>query len=457
MFLDFAIVSVLLVVSHLLRANIRLLQNLLVPASILAGLLGLLGGDQCLGVLPWSRTDAETLAVTSYPSQLIVILFATLFMGHRTKRPPVRKMLHEAGDTVFYNFAAQFGQFGFALLIGVAILLPIFPDLDPGFPVMLAAGFVGGHGTATVFGEALEREGWADAMSIGYTFATIGLLAGIFGGLLLINIATRRRWARLVRSAHELPDSIKRGFLPDGDQPSLGRSTVSSMALDPLAWHVALVFSVFGAAHLVDYASKQWVSEHQTLPLFAVAMLLGAATQYILELLGIGKFVDRAVMTRIGSSASDYLIVCGIATIRLDVVWNHAVPLAVMSVCGVAYGAGMLWCLGRRVFHNYWFERSIFVYGYSTGIVAVGIMLLRVVDPKLRSQTLEDYGLAYLAISPCDIVLLVVLPWLVAMRIIVIPGMVLIAIFVVCMLASAYLIGWNSQPPDAARPGERSE
>src|SRR5919198_564767 len=52
MLLDFALLSVLLVFAHLLRARVRLLQNLLLPAPILAGLLGLAGGPGGLDVLP---------------------------------------------------------------------------------------------------------------------------------------------------------------------------------------------------------------------------------------------------------------------------------------------------------------------------------------------------------------------------------------------------------------------
>ena len=92
MFADFAIISILLVIAHLLRSRIRLLQQLLIPAPILAGFLGLIGGPQLLDWLPFSLTPEGKTAMERYPYELIAILFATLFLGHQPRRPSLRTM-----------------------------------------------------------------------------------------------------------------------------------------------------------------------------------------------------------------------------------------------------------------------------------------------------------------------------------------------------------------------------
>jgi len=67
-------------------------------------------------------------------------------------------------------------------------------------------------GTATAVGMSLETgAGWDEALSVGYTFATVGLLTAIFGGMLLINVATRidRRLAiAILRHILRLPVRI---------------------------------------------------------------------------------------------------------------------------------------------------------------------------------------------------------------------------------------------------------
>ena len=61
---------------------------------------------------------------------------------------------------------------------------------------------------------------------------------------------------------------------------------------------------------------------------FPLAMLAGEGLQLALNCIGYGRHVDRQVMTRIGSTASDYLVAFGIAAIQPTVVRTYAVPLA---------------------------------------------------------------------------------------------------------------------------------
>ena len=159
-------------------------------------------------------------------------------------------------------------------------------------------------------------------------------------------------------------------------------------------------------------------------------------------------------MGRIGSSTSDFLIAFGVASIKLGVVLQYWQPLLVMSLFGVAYSVFLLWFVGRRIFRNFWFERSVFVYGWNTGVVAIGITLLRVVDPRLKTRTLEEFGLAYVLISFVEIGMLVTVPLLVAKGFVLIPALVLAALAVGTILLSRIFVGWFRNPADEMREGE---
>ena len=476
--------AVLLVIAHILRSRLRLLQNLFVPTAIIAGFLGLAGGPQGLDVLPFSEKPAvaassdetasadETAAITTtepamteYPFYLVVLLFATLLMGHskREKEVSPREIVRNVGDTLAYNLASEIGMFGLALLFGVMVLSFLFPGLNSdvssvgGFSLLLSAGFVGGHGTANVVGTVLrDGGGYEDAMTIGYTFATVGLLAGILGGMVLINLATRMGWTRMVKTANELPESVRRGFLTEDERRSMGEQTVSPIALDPLTWHVALALAALALAFLADYLIRTFLPGKYSLPLFAFSMLAGLLIQKTLDRVGLGQFVDKAIMGRIGSSTSDFLIAFGVASIKLSVVLQYWKPLLVMSLFGVTYSVILLWFVGRRIFRNFWFERSVFVYGWNTGVVAIGITLLRVVDPRLKTRTLEEFGLAYVLISFVEIGMLVTVPLLVAKGFVLIPALVLITLFVCTILLSRIFVGWFPNAADEMREGEHS-
>jgi len=58
---------------------------------------------------------------------------------------------------------------------------------------------------------------------------------------------------------------------------------------------------------------------------------------------------------------------------------------------------GLLWniiCIigfAYFVFDEYWFEKSLVEFGNSTGVVASGLLLLRLSDPKNKSKTLPIF------------------------------------------------------------------
>lgn len=89
-FYDFSVISVLLVISQLLRAKVGVIQRLMIPASLLAGFLGLLLGPNGLGYLAFSK-QMET-----YSSILIVLVFGARPLG--SKLAGVKKMGRDVGE-----------------------------------------------------------------------------------------------------------------------------------------------------------------------------------------------------------------------------------------------------------------------------------------------------------------------------------------------------------------------
>lgn len=198
---DAAVMSLPLFVAQFLRAHIRLIQKSLLLCSVVAGLIGLVFGPQFLNVLPFSDS------ISSYSGVLIIVLFSSLFIGSGSE-DSFKKTMREAGDTFLLNSSVYFGQYAFALLIGGTFMATLFPDVNVGFSLLMPGGFIGGHGTAATFGGAFEELcDWDEALTLGQTFATVGILSGVIFGTICINIATKR-----VRPALSLrPVSYLRG------------------------------------------------------------------------------------------------------------------------------------------------------------------------------------------------------------------------------------------------------
>jgi len=132
-----------------------------------------------------------------------------------------------------------------------------------------------------------------------------------------------------------------------------------------------------------------------------------------------------------------------------------------MSVLGVSFAAFFLFFVAKRVFHNYWFERGIFVFGWSTGVVAMGVTLLRIVDPDFRSKTLEEYGVAYVFISMIELAIVSILPSVVALGFItgnvwytMIPGAVMLTVCLLLLLFTVKSYGLQSRDGANRRAGE---
>ena len=213
MLTDLGLISALLVAGHLLRAAIPWLSRYLIPTSMLAGILGLIGGPGGLDLLPFSRNADGGPSFTSYPGILITLLFATLLLGYRSGSSS--RVAFGASSTSFlFNLGSEFMQYGVTLCLGVALLSYVFVGLPPEFMVMLPAGFAGGHGTAALYADALPN--WSAARSVGFTFATLGILSAVFGGLVLVNIARRRGWVARDATQHA-------GIAPEQSTLSVGQ------------------------------------------------------------------------------------------------------------------------------------------------------------------------------------------------------------------------------------------
>jgi len=445
---DFGLMSLLLLIAQLLRSRSRLLQASRIPTAMVAGVIALIGGRYVLDILPFSeRSDGGTF-LASYPGYLIALIFAALPLA-RPAGKPSRVQWRHVGDMFCYNTICFVGQYAVALLFGLLVLDRLFPSLPDGFALVLPAGWAGGFGTAAAIGSVVEPRGFADFLPLGYTSATVGVAVGTIVGMILIHVGMRRGWTRVVGTPSALPSSFRTGFVPESERSAVGQETVNAAVLDVLTWHLALP----SAAVALAYAISTALPANHGIPLFALSLLTGWGVRWVIGLLRLTDSVDPRVMGRIASSAADYLVGFGIASIAITVVVRYVAPLLLLFALGVVFTLWSFW-LGRRIFGNFWFERSLFTFGWATGVLATAIALLRVVDPKSKSGTLQDYGTAYLGSSFVEIAIVAIVPVLIVRGIVLFPALVLLAVAIAALVLSRSLIGWGPADPVAIREGE---
>ncbi len=444
---DFAFMSLLLIIAQFLRSNIKFLQMFYIPASVLAGIFGLLLGPQFLNIIPWSGR------IGSYAYMLVCVLFGGLFLGKKSGAG-AKKTFKQVGDSFCVNMGAEFFCFGIAMLIGGALVMLLFPEVFIEISLLMPSGYLGGHGYASTIGTALNNLlGREDGVVIGQTFATIGLLTGLFGGIACINYATRKGATRLVDKAESLPEDCRTGIVPPGKRASMGEETINPMSMDPLAWHLALTL----IATLAGYLFYDWYKQYLPgieLPVMCLTMIFGVIIQTILNHTPFRDSVDEHVEGRIGSMVTDYLVGFGVASISITVVMEFAAPIILLCLLGTLTSLVLVFVVGRKLFHNFWFERSIFVFGWTTGVVAIGVTLLRIVDPEAKSGTLSDYGYAYTLQSVVEVFIIALTPILAVSMGCIATGLIETAIALALFLVSAVLFGIRKEKMNELRPGE---
>ena len=444
---DFAFMSLLLIIAQFLRSNIKFLQMFYIPASVLAGIFGLLLGPQFLNIIPWSGR------IGSYAYMLVCVLFGGLFLGKKSGAG-AKKTFKQVGDSFCVNMGAEFFCFGIAMLIGGALVMLLFPEVFIEISLLMPSGYLGGHGYVSTIGTALNNLlGREDGVVIGQTFATIGLLTGLFGGIACINYATRKGATRLVDKAESLPEDCRTGIVPPGKRASMGEETINPMSMDPLAWHLALTLIATLAGYLFYDWYKQYLPSIE-LPVMCLTMIFGVIIQTILNHTPFRDSVDEHVEGRIGSMVTDYLVGFGVASISITVVMEFAAPIILLCLLGTLTSLVLVFVVGRKLFHNFWFERSIFVFGWTTGVVAIGVTLLRIVDPEAKSGTLSDYGYAYTLQSVVEVFIIALTPILAVSMGCIATGLIETAIALALFLVSAVLFGIRKEKMNELRPGE---
>lgn len=230
------------------------------------------------------------------------------------------------------------------------------------------------------------------------------------------------------------------GLVKENDRSAFGENTVNAMSIDTLTWHFSLILVAVGMAYGINAGLKA-LFPAVSFPVYGLALLCSIMLQRILKIVRLDEFVDKKIITHIGSSATDYLVAFGVASINISVVVKYLVPIAVISVVGFAFVIAWFWIVSPRFFRNYWFERGIYIFGLSTGVMATGVILLRVTDPEFKSGVLEDFGFAWIFLSFMDMFLVSFSPMFVLKNAGVIYSLILFAIAVLCLVMCRLIFG----------------
>lgn len=392
-FFSFCILLVFLLLGKVLRVKVKLFQRIFLPASIIGGFLGLFLGPYMLDMLP----SFIMISWAQMPGLLINIVFATLFLG--VLIPGVKTMWSQGGSQLCFGFVLGLGQYFFALLITVLVLVPFF-NVPPIFATILEIGFAGGHGTAAGMSQVFTELGWPAGSALAQMSATVGIIVAVVGGVFYINIAIRKGYCVNLDKEKGIPEYKKVGLIPEEHRSYSSRATVASESIEPFAFHSAIVAVAILIGWVLLLGVKKIHPALNGFPLFPLAMIGGMVVQIVSKPLKVSQYYDRSTFEQILGFSLDVLVVAAIASIRLDLFLENFWPFLILMIVGVAWLFFSLIFLAPRMFPYNWLERGITEYGMQSGVTAIGLLLLRLVDPSYRTDTAQSFGFKQMLYEP---------------------------------------------------------
>lgn len=402
-FCAFILIGILLLVARFVKQQVKLLQDLYIPESIIAGTLALFLGREVLGagVAPDSYLAGGLFQTVNNiwqqtPGVFINIVFAALFLGQTIPKP--REIWRKTAPQLAFSYCLAWGQYVVGILLTMLVLVPFF-HLAPVAGTLIEIAFEGGHGTAAGMADTLSKLNFPEGGDLGLGLATVGIISGMVIGTILAN------WGR---SQGYLAIEGEKGFEVRGLEFK-GEEEGKVLLIDPLS----LNFGLTGLAVAIAWLMLQGFAELEALtwgriglelvaaiPLFPFALMGGIIVQLFLSRFGWENLVSRELQQRIAGVALDVVVVTAIASINLTLLGSNLAPFLLLSVTGILWNVFAFLYLAPRLLPNYWFPRGMADLGQSMGVTATGILLLRMVDPDNRSGAFESFAYKQLFFEP---------------------------------------------------------
>lgn len=372
---DFAYLSVLLLIGFELRKHIKILQRYFIPTSLIAGTIGMFLGPNWLGtVAPIYIPFSDSLS--QWAGVLVVFVCATMFLGIE-----LGKVGRDGMATTF--LAGVCHQSQLLIGLGTAAVFGLFTSLPYQFGYMGVWGFYAGHGNATTVGTIIQQAGyWDDAVGVGVTFATIGILSGIIIGMILINYGARRGMTHVRMSFEMMPEEDRTGYVVPENRKSIGNAVTNASSLDPLAFQLAIV-GIVVVLGVIERALLLKISPvMKGFPLVGAVLISSMIVGFVINKTSLKQRIDRKLMSRITGTALEYMITAAIVTTSKQIFTDYALPLVVISALMVLGNIFFCFTLGRCWLSENWFETAVGLFGQCCGLLATGLMLIKVMDPS---------------------------------------------------------------------------
>lgn len=380
------IIAGLILLANVLRRKIPFVRASLMPTAVLAGFILLL--LRTTGIL---SIDTDFLEMITYHMIALGFIAMALRVPEKTKES-VPMIGSKSGALIVSTYLVQ-GIVGLVISIGLAYTVK--PDMFKAAGILLPMAYGQGPGQANNVGTTYEALGMAGGRSFGLSLAAVGYLCACVVGVIYLFVMNRQGKLKHIKDKDYISGSVTLDTFQDENEIPIAES------VDKLSVQMALVLLLYlltylltnGITHLLGAISPGLIKSVGTILWgfnFIIGSMIATVCRVVLTSLKKIKWMNRQyqnnyLLSRLSGLAFDFMIVAGIASINIDDLSGLWLPYILMAVIGGIVTWIYLRYMCKFLYLGYEYEGFLSMFGMLTGTISSGVLLLREVDPELKT------------------------------------------------------------------------
>ena len=421
----FGLAGTMICLGMFCRAKIPFLRNMLVPSSVVAGVLGFILMN-VLAAIPveLTQTGGGEAAATNLLqhvfrvssnefTEIVNHLFTVSFISISLTSIPKGKG-NDSKDIMK-------GAFGLGIIwcflyaltpmvaTGVLMLIGKPFEMDSIYGMMIQFGFCQGPGQAASFGAIFEADGHANAAMVGMAFASFGFISAFLVGIPAAKLGMKKH---IVKHGDKLDEVTLRGYLRKEEQTEyMVKDTTVNSNLETLGFHFAVIGLCYVLAYFVGHLLDliPGIGESLGSMMFMNGMIAAYIVRFIMKKLKIDYLIENTLQSKITGWSSDFLVVCAFMAVSVQIIWQWVIPILVVCLVTTAVTFIVCYYFCSRFGGSNDFERTLALYGTCCGTVPSGVSLVRIVDPNFHTSTAVELGACNLIMMLCAPIYFVIL------------------------------------------------
>lgn len=386
----FGLASIMMCLGVFLRAKVPFLRNMLVPACVIAGIIGFAFMNIAAAMKIDLGTDSAMF--TEIVNHLFTISFISISLTSAPKDGGAKNAVRGAlGLGIVWCLLYALTPI---VSVGIIWLIGGKFQMAPIYGSLIQFAFCQGPGQSASFGMLFEQYGWENATMVAMLFASVGFLVAFFVGIPVAKLGIKKGVAKHCGSLDEI---TMRGYLLPNEQKNeyMIKDTTVNSNIETLGFHFAVIGVCYMLAILIAKLFSylpSFLGSSMSGMMFMNGMYAAYIVKFLMKKMKIDYLLENTLQSKITGWTSDYLVVFAFMAVSIQVVGKWLLPILVVCLVITALTFVVCFFFGQRFGGSNDFERTLGLYGTCTGTVPSGISLVRIVDPNFHTSTAVELG-----------------------------------------------------------------